>query len=121
MPNCSRHQQMRSKRTTHYATAFTLIELLVVIATIGLLAALLLASVDQGKKSAQSAGCKSNLRQIGLALRLYVDEYNNYPLLVSSEIPASPPILARLPSPVLQQQRPSVFRLSCEWWHISRL
>src|SRR6266481_7849555 len=50
------------------ARAFTLIELLVVIAIIAILAALLLPALVQAKTQGQSAGCKSNLRQMSLAL-----------------------------------------------------
>jgi prepilin-type N-terminal cleavage/methylation domain-containing protein/prepilin-type processing-associated H-X9-DG protein len=58
---------------------FTLIELLVVIAVIALLAALLLPALGRAKETANSAACKSNLRQLGLALNLYVDEFQAYP------------------------------------------
>ncbi len=58
---------------------FTLIELLVVLAVVGILAALLLPALIRGKAAAQSAACKSNLRQLGLALNLYVNDYDKYP------------------------------------------
>jgi prepilin-type processing-associated H-X9-DG protein/prepilin-type N-terminal cleavage/methylation domain-containing protein len=59
--------------------AFTLIELLVVIAVIGVLAGLLLSALSQAKARVKSAHCTNNLRQMGMAMKMYEADYDYYP------------------------------------------
>src|SRR5262249_53154788 len=56
--------------------AFTLIELLVVIAVIAILAALLFPVFAQARDKARSVSCMSNMRQIGKALMMYAQDYD---------------------------------------------
>jgi len=70
---------------------FTLIELLVVIAIIAILAAILFPVFAQAREKARSSSCLSNTKQLGTALQLYVDDYDEtFPLKTSLDVNSKP-------------------------------
>ncbi len=60
------------------SAGFTLIELLAVIAIIAILAAMLLPALTRARDKARQSVCTSNLKQLGLALMMYVGDYDGY-------------------------------------------
>lgn len=70
---------MKTERTfLRHRAAFTLIELLVVIAIIALLAAILFPVFGRARSNARRASCQSNLRQMGLAMVQYTQDYDEF-------------------------------------------
>src|SRR4030095_8640733 len=70
-------------------SALTLVELSVVIAIIGILVGLLLPALSMARTPAHSTTCKNHLRQMGLGLKMYVDENDHrYPPYAGSPGPS---------------------------------
>ena len=77
--------------------AFTLIELLVVIAIIAILAAMLLPALAAAKRKAQKINCVNNLKQVGLAFRIWEgDNSDKFPMSVSSNAGGASEFVASL-------------------------
>lgn len=73
-----------SNRAASHRGGFTLIELLVVIAIIAILAAILFPVFARAREAARATSCKSNLKQIGLAVNMYKQDYDeSMPFLVN--------------------------------------
>jgi prepilin-type N-terminal cleavage/methylation domain-containing protein len=71
----SRREEAQTSPLLH-RTGFTLMELLIVIAIIALLSALLLPALSRGREKARQTVCIGNLRQLGLAARMYWDDHD---------------------------------------------
>src|SRR3954454_14493808 len=65
----------RRHSPSHRGSAFTLVELLVVIGIITVLIAILLPGLNNARESARLTACLSNVRQLGMAMNMYVGEY----------------------------------------------
>ena len=80
--NCLVHPTPLNLRSRcAWTKAFNLVELVVVIGILSALTALMLPAVSRSKSASKSVACKNNLRQLGIALALYVGDAESYPLV----------------------------------------
>jgi prepilin-type N-terminal cleavage/methylation domain-containing protein/prepilin-type processing-associated H-X9-DG protein len=68
------YSEMQIPKNYKLSPAFTLVELLVVISVIGLLMGILVPALGKARRTANRTYCKANLRQLGVAMRAYLDD-----------------------------------------------
>ena len=130
---------LSSRASAHHPTevgapvvrrGFTLVELLVVIAIIGMLVGLLLPAVQSAREAARRTECKSNLKQVGIAMTMYLDrksrgKFPDAAILPSEELifftPTRPikPSLAKVLGPYSEDNR-NIFKCPSDVYYFQK-
>ena len=90
-------------RTRRWWGGFTLIELLVVIAIIAILAAILFPVFAQARESARKASCQSNLKQLGTAMLMYTQDYDEKFPMAGWHEPTAKPVVEGVTMPNMSE------------------
>jgi prepilin-type N-terminal cleavage/methylation domain-containing protein/prepilin-type processing-associated H-X9-DG protein len=90
-----------------WSGAFTLIELLVVIAIIAILAAILFPVFGRARENARRSSCQSNLKQIGLGIAQYTQDYDErfFIQVVDKTTPANTRVFSKIVQPYLKSEQ----------------
>jgi len=97
---------VKNSRTNERKKGFTLIELLVVIAIIGILAAILFPVFARARENARKAACMSNLKQIGLGMMMYIQDFDEtFPVAWQSWVPTDRMYWYQIIDPYIKNQQ----------------
>lgn len=110
----------RSRVTIHNMTyhsaslhSFTLIELLVVVAIIAILAAMLLPALSQAREKAKQISCTNNLKQVGLGVMMYTQDWNEYfPYTYTDDAGKNLRLLTYIPVQIEKKSGPNPCKLN---------
>ena len=91
--------------TVYARRGFTLIELLVVIAIIAILAAILFPVFARAREKARQSSCLSNVKQLGLAIGMYNQDYDEVMPLAVAGVPPNIYVLSELLNPYIKNQQ----------------